>query len=115
MKDKVVAALLAFFLGGFGAHWFYLNRTKNGILYLLFFWTFIPGLLGFIDFISFLTMDKEKFDMRYNTAFVMNKNKVEPHEKIYRRLERLNEMKLKGILTEDEFELEKAKLMGYMD
>jgi len=47
-RDEVVGVLLALFLGGFGAHHFYLRRTGLGILYLLFSWTPIPWILGFI-------------------------------------------------------------------
>ena len=48
-RDEVVGILLALFLGGFGAHHFYLRRTGLGILYLCFFWTWIPAFLGFIE------------------------------------------------------------------
>ena len=41
--------MLALFLGNFGVHHFYLRRTGLGILYLCFFWTGIPALLGFIE------------------------------------------------------------------
>lgn len=34
-KNKTVAALLAIFLGGFGIHKFYLQKTGTGLLYLL--------------------------------------------------------------------------------
>lgn len=48
-KDTTVGFLLVFFLGGFGAQYFYLERTGAGILCCLFFWTLIPGILAFID------------------------------------------------------------------
>jgi TM2 domain-containing membrane protein YozV len=48
-RDEVVGILLALFLGSFGVHHFYLRRTGLGILYLCFFWTGIPALLGFIE------------------------------------------------------------------
>lgn len=48
-RDEVVGILLALFLGGFGAHHFYMRRTGMGILYLCFCWTGIPSLLGFIE------------------------------------------------------------------
>jgi len=48
-RDEVVGILLALFLGSFGVHHFYLRRTGLGILYACFFWSGIPGLLGFIE------------------------------------------------------------------
>jgi hypothetical protein len=48
-RDEVVGILLALFLGGFGAHHFYLRRTGLGILYACFFWTGFPWVLGFIE------------------------------------------------------------------
>lgn len=71
MKDKTAAALLAFFLGGFGVHRFYLGQTGVGILYffLMFFFGF-SFILGFIDFIIFLTMDQQDFDYKYNRKYL---------------------------------------------
>jgi len=48
-RDEMVGVLLALFLGSFGVHHFYLRRTGLGILYALFFWSGIPGFLGFIE------------------------------------------------------------------
>jgi TM2 domain-containing membrane protein YozV len=48
-KDEVAGVLLSLFLGSFGLHHFYLGRNGLGVLYLLFFWTGIPGFLGFIE------------------------------------------------------------------
>lgn len=48
-RDEVVGILLALFLGGFGVHHFYLRRTALGVVYLCFFWTPIPWVLGFIE------------------------------------------------------------------
>lgn len=67
MKDKSIAAILALFLGGFGIHRFYLNQPVIGILYLIFCWTFIPAFIGLIDFICFLAMSKNSFDLKYNS------------------------------------------------
>lgn len=67
MKNKTTAALLAFFLGAFGAHKFYLRQTGMGLLYLVFCWAFIPGFLALIEFIVLLTMSQEEFDRKYNT------------------------------------------------
>jgi TM2 domain-containing membrane protein YozV len=48
-KDEVVGILFALLLGTFGVHHFYLRRDGLGVLYLIFFWTGIPALLGFIE------------------------------------------------------------------
>jgi TM2 domain-containing membrane protein YozV len=48
-RDEIVGILLALFLGSFGIHHFYLRRTGLGILYCCFFWSGIPGLLGFLE------------------------------------------------------------------
>ena len=61
MKSKGVAIALAFFLGHFGIHKFYLERPGQGILYALFFWTFIPSLVAIIDVIRMLSMNEEKW------------------------------------------------------
>ena len=66
MKKKTTAALLAFFLGGLGIHRFYLGKTGQGFAYLLLCWTLVPGIIAFIDFIIFLTVDEEKFNQKYN-------------------------------------------------
>ncbi len=66
MKNKTTTILLAFFLGGFGIHQFYLGQTKKGILYILFFWTLIPFLIAFIDLLIFATMSDEKFNEKFN-------------------------------------------------
>jgi TM2 domain-containing membrane protein YozV len=64
-KSKIAAALFAFFLGVFGAHKFYLGQVGMGILYLVFFWTFIPAIVSFIEAILFLVMSDEEFNRKY--------------------------------------------------
>ena len=64
MKDKNLAAVLAFLGGSFGLHRFYLGQTGYGILYILLFW--LSWFLGIIDAIRFLSMDQRAFDLKYN-------------------------------------------------
>ncbi len=64
--NKVVAAILALFLGGLGIHKFYLGQVKQGVLYFVFFWTFIPAILAFIDAVRYLTMDDNVFESKYS-------------------------------------------------
>jgi len=69
LKSKTTAALLAFFLGGFGVHKFYLGE-KGGVLRIILTCTiigaFVSGLLALIDFARLLAMDSGEFDRRYN-------------------------------------------------
>ena len=64
-KSKVVAFLLAWLLGGIGGHKFYLGRTGQGLLYLVFCWTFIPAAIAFIEGIIYITMSDERFWQKY--------------------------------------------------
>jgi len=63
--SRILAALLGIILGSFGIHKFYLGKTGQGIVYLIFFWTLIPGIVGFIEGIWYLTMTDEEFQRRF--------------------------------------------------
>ena len=63
--ERLIAALLAIFLGGIGAHKFYLGQTKLGVLYLCFFWTAIPALIGIVEGVIYLSKSDEEFRQRY--------------------------------------------------
>lgn len=64
-RSRIAAALFALFLGGFGVHKFYLGQTGLGIIYLLFFWTLIPAIAAFIEFIILLTMSEQRFQEKF--------------------------------------------------
>lgn len=64
-KDRTSAGILALLLGGVGAHHFYLGNTGRGIIYLVFFWTFIPAIAGLIEGILYLTKSDEEFQRKY--------------------------------------------------
>jgi TM2 domain-containing membrane protein YozV len=64
-KSRGVAIVLALFLGGFGGHKFYLGRPGWGVVYLLFFWTFIPGIVAFIELIIYACMSDAAFHEKY--------------------------------------------------
>ncbi|MBV8636364.1 MAG: NINE protein [Burkholderiaceae bacterium] len=66
-KNKVVAAVLAFFLGGLGVHRFYLGKWW-GVFYLLFCWTFIPGFIALIEAVVFLVASDESWNAKYNNG-----------------------------------------------
>jgi TM2 domain-containing membrane protein YozV len=64
-KSRSIAILLALLLGGLGIHKFYLNRPGWGVIYLLFCWTFIPTILGFLEGLRYLFMSDEAFQEKY--------------------------------------------------
>lgn len=66
MKSKTTSGVLGILLGGFGAHKFYLGKHGKGVLYLLTSWTGIPGIIGLIEGIQYLTMDEAKFNEKFN-------------------------------------------------
>lgn len=65
IKNKLVAGILAILLGSIGVHKFYLGQKSKGILFLLFFWTYIPGILGLIEGITILCSNDENFQIKY--------------------------------------------------
>lgn len=70
-KDKLVAGLLAIFLGGLGIHKFYLGYSKEGLIMLLVslltcgFGASIIGIIALIEGIMYLTKSEEEFDELY--------------------------------------------------
>ena len=78
-KKKSVAGLLALFLGGAGAHKFYLGNWGLGIIYLvsIIIVPYISAIIGVIEAIRFFTMDEANFNEKYNY------NNVQPFEMIW--------------------------------
>lgn len=65
-KNKVVAGLLAIFLGGIGIHKFYLGKVGWGIAYIIFSWTWIPTIVSFIEGIVYFCMSDKSFHEKYS-------------------------------------------------
>ncbi|MBR3964570.1 MAG: TM2 domain-containing protein [Clostridia bacterium] len=65
IKNKLIAILLAIFLGGIGIHEFYLGRPGKGILMILFCWTGITSVIGFIQGILMAVSNDENFKLKY--------------------------------------------------
>lgn len=123
MKSKSTAYVLWFFLGIFGAHKFYLEKTGMGILYI-----FTVGLFGFGVLIDLFTLGSQVDT--YNALFFAktggaNNNNVNnivvnvPHHAtapqaidISEQLHKLSDLKEKGLLTDEEFASQKAKMLS---
>lgn len=73
-KSKGMAGALALLIGGFGVHRFYLGQWW-GIFYLLFFWTFIPGLISIVEAIVIWCTDTANWDYKHNEG-----KPAAPHE-----------------------------------
>lgn len=112
--NKAAAVVLALLLGTLGIHQFYLNNAGHGIAYLLItlFLFFVQPLaiiwlylVLLIDIILIAASDSQKFKPQ---PIPLDKL---PHTTDYiTRLSELNNLRLSGALTEDEFAAEKAKL-----
>jgi TM2 domain-containing membrane protein YozV len=132
MKDKTTAAILALLLGGIGIHKFYLGKGALGLLYLLFCWTLIPALVGFIEGILLLLMSKKDFDLDYNPLSVgefrqlaiaqatsmsqsvasLSQLHAKPTMSRIETLQALQNLRATGALSEEEFEREKKMLLA---
>ena len=66
IKDRIAAAIIAFGLGSFGIHKFYLGQVFWGIIYLCFSWTGLPTIISIIEGVLYLLMSDEEFDFKYN-------------------------------------------------
>ena len=73
-KSRIAAALLAFFLGAFGVHKFYLGKNTAGIVMLVVFLfgfillgipSMVIGIIAFIEFIIYLVKSDDDFYDQY--------------------------------------------------
>ena len=114
MKNKTTAAILALLLGSIGIHRFYLGQGGLGVAYLLFCWTGIPWCIAVIDFVIFLTMSDAAFNAKYNGGATMGQQgglHGNFHKNTADELEKLHDLKNKGVLSEEEFQARKDKLL----
>jgi len=97
-KNRKTAALLALFLGIFGAHRFYLGQRRRGIAHLIFAvlgilsanggpGPFLPvlAIIAVIDTVLFFTMSDQAFDRKYNMAEAEEQAQTQAREYSYER------------------------------
>ncbi len=60
-KSKAAATLWGAFLGGFGAHKFYMGSWGWGIVYLFTFWLYIPFIIALVEWIRYVLMTDDEF------------------------------------------------------
>jgi TM2 domain-containing membrane protein YozV len=114
MKNRTIAALLAFFVGYIGIHKFYLGENVAGIFYLLFFWTFIPGIIAFFEFIGLIMMSDQVFDAKYNPNYVsgsQNRGLQESSKDKVATLMQLKKLYDTGVITAEEYEEKRRKYL----
>ena len=66
IKSQTVAVLLTAFLGGLGVHRFYLAKPVSGLVYLLFSWTGVPGMIALIEVFFMIFMSQDAWARKYN-------------------------------------------------
>jgi len=77
-KNRIAAAFIAFFFGGFGAHKFYLGQTGQGIMFFFIFMATLGArfpisfILGVMDSFRLFAMSDEKFHHKYNRGAYVN-------------------------------------------
>ncbi|OJJ22549.1 hypothetical protein BKI52_07660 [marine bacterium AO1-C] len=120
-KSKTTAALLAFFLGIFGAHRFYLAQNSMGIGYLLgtitIFGAIVTRIISFVDFIGFLVMSDDDFNRRYNPHLVAYHghtpiNGMQNTVYVADEIKKLDQLFQDGVITFEEFERRKQMIMN---
>jgi TM2 domain-containing membrane protein YozV len=112
MKSRTTAIILTLFLGGLGIHKFYLGQSVLGIIYLLFCWTLIPGLIAFFEFILLLIMSDQEFNRKFNQ--VQAYPGVVTAESSRDKAGTLAELKNlfdSGIITVEEYEAKRRKML----
>ena len=128
-KKQRTAAWLAFLLGAFGVHRFYLEEHGKGLIYLFFSWTLVPLVLGVVDGVRLLSLTPGEFDRRFNDALFIappeagrpivalpapiqvNVNTASGVD-VPTQLEKLHALKERGVITAEEYEAQKARLLG---
>jgi len=68
-KNKGLAIILAFFLSFFGIHKFYLGKPLQGVLCIVFCWTYVPFFISIIDMLVLFFAKEPKLREMYGCRF----------------------------------------------
>jgi len=119
MKSKSTAYILWFFLGVLGAHKFYLNKTGIGVLYF-----FTLGLAGIGWLIDLFTLSRQvvvcNAGIRRKAVANNRANAVAnapagnniSQPSLFEQLHELHKLFEKGIISEEEYDAKKSKIVG---
>ena len=126
-KDKTTAGILGILLGGLGIHRMYLGFVGIGLLQLVvsIFTLGVGGIWGFIEGILILVQDdwtdsdgrllkgNEKGQQAYynNVASELKPPIREDDSMKFQKLKELNQLKEQGVITQEEFDREKQKIL----
>ena len=124
-KDKTTAGLLGILLGGLGIHRMYMGYVGIGLLQLVVsIFTFgLGSLWGFIEGILILVQDdwtdsdgrllkgNERGQQEYYNNISRELKPPVGNDNRFQQLKELNELKEQGIITPQEFEREKRKIL----
>ena len=125
-KDKTTAGILGILLGGFGIHRMYMGYVGIGLLQLVvtFFTLGLGGIWGFIEGVLILVQDdwtdsdgrllkgNERGQQAYYDGISRElKPPVRRNDNKFQSLKDLNELKEQGIISPEEFEREKHKIL----
>jgi len=110
MKSRIAAALICWFLGGFGGHKFYLGNIGWGITYLLFFWTGIPFIAAFVEFIILIFTSDDEFNAKFNGVTERRSGAVSAKDATG-ALQDLKQLYDQGIITAEEYEEKRKSLL----
>ena len=124
-KSKTVAGILGILVGSLGVHRMYMGYIGIGVLQLVL--TLLTlgmaGLWGFIEGVLILVQDNwtdsqgrllkgnEKGQGAFYRDIADELNTPAGSSSKYRKLNELNELKEKGVITQQEFDIEKRKIL----
>ena len=107
-RNKTIAGVLAIFAGTIGLHCFYMGNYKKGLIYLLFFWTGIPTVLGIIDGARLFTQVAEEDDLETDDQVTSISSETEEIEKTVEKTE-TTEKEVEEAIVEETKAVEKAE------